>query len=42
MDKDQIIKIISSKIRLIRLEKRYSQDKMAEIMGISKKNSCSN
>ncbi|MCM3444151.1 helix-turn-helix transcriptional regulator (plasmid) [Metabacillus halosaccharovorans] len=37
MDKDQIIKIISSKIRLIRLEKRYSQDKMAEIMGISKK-----
>lgn len=37
MDKEEVIELISSKIRLIRLEKNYSQDKMAEIMGISKK-----
>ncbi|MFC4323126.1 helix-turn-helix transcriptional regulator [Litchfieldia salsa] len=37
MDKEQLIELISKKIRLIRLEKEYSQDKMAEVMGISKK-----
>ncbi|MBO0600121.1 helix-turn-helix transcriptional regulator [Sporosarcina sp. E16_3] len=37
MNKEQMIELISSKIRLIRLEKNYSQEKMADIMGISKK-----
>ncbi|MGX2959710.1 helix-turn-helix transcriptional regulator [Peribacillus sp. JNUCC 23] len=37
MNREQIIQLISSKMRLIRLEKTYSQDKMADIMGISKK-----
>ncbi|KAA0542755.1 helix-turn-helix transcriptional regulator [Bacillus sp. BGMRC 2118] len=37
MDREKVIELISEKIRLIRLEKRYSQDKMAEVMGISKK-----
>ncbi|QGQ45894.1 helix-turn-helix transcriptional regulator [Metabacillus sediminilitoris] len=37
MNKEKVIDIISAKIRLIRLEKRYSQEKMADILGISKK-----
>ena len=37
MNKEQVIQQVSNKIRLIRLEKGYSQDKMADIMGISKK-----
>lgn len=37
MNKERVIELISSKIRLIRLEKSYSQEKMADIMGISKK-----
>lgn len=37
MNKERVIELISSNIRLIRLEKSYSQEKMAEIMGISKK-----
>ncbi|MBU7592798.1 helix-turn-helix transcriptional regulator [Metabacillus halosaccharovorans] len=37
MDKEQVIEVISPKIRLVRLEKRYSQEKMAEVLGISKK-----
>ncbi|WP_075618244.1 helix-turn-helix transcriptional regulator [Paenisporosarcina indica] len=37
MNREQLIQLISSKMRLIRLEKKYSQDKMADIMGISKK-----
>src|SRR5690606_38700285 len=37
MDKEQIIRMISAKMKLIRNEKGYSQDKMAEILGISKK-----
>ncbi|KAA0965892.1 helix-turn-helix domain-containing protein [Sporosarcina sp. ANT_H38] len=37
MNREQVIELISSKIRLIRLEKSYSQEKMADIMGISKK-----
>ncbi|WP_186670701.1 helix-turn-helix transcriptional regulator [Sporosarcina sp. BP05] len=37
MNKEQVIELISSKIRLIRLEKNYSQEKMADIMGMSKK-----
>lgn len=37
MNREQVIELISSKIRLIRLERGYSQDKMSEILGISKK-----
>ncbi|SFK17915.1 MULTISPECIES: helix-turn-helix transcriptional regulator [unclassified Bacillus (in: firmicutes)] len=37
MNKEHIIELISNKIRLIRLEKGYSQDKMSKILGISKK-----
>lgn len=37
MNREWVIGLISEKIRLIRLEKRYSQEKMADIIGISKK-----
>ena len=37
MDKKYVIQLISLRVRMIRLEKGYSQDKMASIMGISKK-----
>lgn len=37
MDKQTVIQLISSKIKLIRLERGYSQDKMADVLGISKK-----
>lgn len=37
MTKNEFIKKVDEKVRLIRLEKGYTQDKMAEILGISKK-----
>ena len=37
MTRDEFIKKVDEKIRLIRTEKGYTQDKMAEIIGISKK-----
>lgn len=37
MDKDYITELISSKLRLIRTESRYTQEKMANVLGISKK-----
>lgn len=37
MNRKWVIGLISERMRLIRLEKRYSQDKMADIIGISKK-----
>lgn len=37
MTREEFIKIIDDKIRLIRSEKMFSQDKMASILGISKK-----
>ncbi|WP_142413844.1 helix-turn-helix transcriptional regulator [Hathewaya massiliensis] len=37
MDKEGFIKKIDSKLKLIRNEKEYSQDKMCEIIGMSKK-----
>jgi len=37
MDKEQIINLISTKIKLVRVERGYTQDKMADILGISKK-----
>ncbi|QED47100.1 helix-turn-helix transcriptional regulator [Cytobacillus dafuensis] len=37
MTRDEIIFRVSEKIRLIRTEAGYTQDKMAEIIGVSKK-----
>jgi len=37
MDKEQIMNLISTKIKLVRVESGYTQDKMADILGISKK-----
>jgi len=37
MNKELLIQFISEKLKLIRTEKGYTQDKMAEILGISKK-----
>ncbi|MCY6485757.1 helix-turn-helix domain-containing protein [Clostridium aestuarii] len=37
MNREEFIKKIDSKIKLIRNERNYTQDKMAEIIGISKK-----
>jgi DNA-binding XRE family transcriptional regulator len=37
MEKEQLIELISRKMKLIRVEAGYSQFKMAEILGISKK-----
>ena len=37
MTRDEIIMQVSEKLRLIRTEAGYTQDKMAEIIGVSKK-----
>lgn len=37
MDKEQLIRIISNKVKLIRVEYDFSQEKMAQMLGISKK-----
>lgn len=37
MDKQQFTTLISEKMKLVRTEHGYSQDKMAEILGLSKK-----
>ena len=37
MTRADFIKIASEKLKLIRIERGYTQDKMAEILGISKK-----
>ncbi|MGM7702690.1 helix-turn-helix transcriptional regulator [Pseudalkalibacillus sp. Hm43] len=37
MNIDQMIEIVSSKMKLIRIERGYTQDKMAMILGLSKK-----
>lgn len=37
MNRDEIIMLVSDKLRLIRTEAGYTQDKMAEIIGVSKK-----
>lgn len=39
LNKELTIELISTKIKLIRTEKGYTQDKMAEVLGISKKRS---
>lgn len=37
MTREDFIKIVDSKVKLIRNEKNYTQDKMADLLGISKK-----
>lgn len=37
MEKEEFIELISEKMRLVRTEQGFSQEKMAEILGISKK-----
>ena len=37
MNREEIIMLVSDKLRLIRTEAGYTQDKMAEIIGVSKK-----
>jgi len=37
LNKETVIALISKNVRLIRLEKGYSQEKMATVLGISKK-----
>lgn len=37
MDKEKIISIVTEKFKLVRTENNYTQDKMAEVLGISKK-----
>lgn len=37
MDKEYITELISSKLRLIRAESGYTQEKMANVLGMSKK-----
>ncbi|QHJ69596.1 helix-turn-helix transcriptional regulator [Planococcus halotolerans] len=37
MNRDDLILLVSNKLKLIRTEKDYTQDKMAEMLGLSKK-----
>jgi DNA-binding XRE family transcriptional regulator len=37
MNKNEVIRILTQKIKLVRVESEYTQDKMSEILGISKK-----
>ncbi|OTW74518.1 transcriptional regulator [Bacillus thuringiensis serovar cameroun] len=37
MNKETVIDLISKNVRLIRLERGYSQEKMATVLGVSKK-----
>ena len=37
MNREEIINLVSDKLRLIRTEAGYTQDKMADIIGVSKK-----
>ena len=37
MNQQQLIELISLKLRVVRLEKEYSQQKMADVLGLSKK-----
>ncbi|WP_409295329.1 helix-turn-helix transcriptional regulator [Peribacillus sp. SCS-26] len=37
MNKDEFISVLSENVKLIRIENGYTQEKMAEIVGISKK-----
>lgn len=37
MNREEIIRLVSKKIRLIRVEQGFSQDRMSNILGVSKK-----
>ena len=37
MDKELLIEIVSKQLKLIRTERGYNQDEMADILGVSKK-----
>ncbi|RBW69004.1 helix-turn-helix transcriptional regulator [Bacillus taeanensis] len=37
MNREQIIELLSNKLKLVRVEKGYTQDRMAFVLGISKK-----
>ncbi|MCY8921373.1 helix-turn-helix transcriptional regulator [Bacillus atrophaeus] len=37
MDQDYMIELVSSKMKLIRMERGYTQEKMSEVLGFSKK-----
>ncbi|MBO8170906.1 MAG: helix-turn-helix domain-containing protein [Bacillaceae bacterium] len=37
MTKEQLIELVSQKLKLVRTEKGYTQDQMAQILGISRK-----
>ncbi len=37
MNREEFIRIVSEKMRLVRVEVNFTQDRMAEILGISKK-----
>lgn len=37
MNREQFVKLISDKMKLVRTEMNYTQDKMAEVLGLSKK-----
>ncbi|WP_054753199.1 helix-turn-helix transcriptional regulator [Piscibacillus salipiscarius] len=37
MNEQELVKVLSSKIKLVRSEFKYNQDEMASILGISKK-----
>jgi DNA-binding XRE family transcriptional regulator len=37
MERDYVIELVTDKLKLVRTEANYTQDKMADILGISKK-----
>ncbi len=37
MNKEDVVKVLADKFKLVRVERDYTQDKMAEILGLSKK-----
>ena len=37
MHRDQLIALISDKLKLIRTEKQFTQDQMSDLLGLSKK-----
>ena len=38
MNRELFIELVSKQLKMIRTEQGYSQDKMADVLGISKKN----
>lgn len=42
MNREQLITLVSEKLKLIRTEKAFTQDQMSDLLGLSKKNTCPN